>query len=294
MGGNNGEDERRFAAAARISETNLALYRTYVQPFVRACVNPMMAEWMRKAHPLRLQYEMFSDANPFMAPVKAAADRVRSERKPVSTDNPFLAMQERISNQIVAGFDMWREVTEKAAERTFLAVYGSPALQAACGIDSDTSERSLRRAPKSPLHQQLVESRIAELRAHMQTGGLREAVIRAALYVGMARQYMDERGFEIIRRMRLASTDHQKLTLSQFKQMVREQFFMLLIDQDAAVAAIPSLLPPEAEERQAALGAIQEVVSASGELAGEAAERMKRVVKLFEGGKPRLATVANS
>jgi len=32
------------AAAARVSETNLALYRTYMQPFVRACVNPMVLE----------------------------------------------------------------------------------------------------------------------------------------------------------------------------------------------------------------------------------------------------------
>jgi pimeloyl-ACP methyl ester carboxylesterase len=291
LGGNDGEDERRFAAAARVSETNLALYRTYMQPFVRACVNPMMAEWMRQCHPLRLQYEMFSDANPFMAPIKAAAERVRSERKPVSAENPLLALQEKLSQQIVAGFDLWRDTTEKFAERTFLTIYGAPALQAACGIDADTNDRSLRRAGKSPLHQQLVERRIAELRAQTRTGGLREAMVRAALHVGMARNYMDERGFETVRRMRLASTDHQKLTLSQFKQMVREQFFILLIDQEAALAAIPSMLPAGAEERQAALAAIRDVVFASGEPSGETAERMKRIVSLFEGGKPRLAKV---
>ncbi len=291
LGGNDGEDERRFAAAARISETNLALYRTYVQPFVRACVNPMLADWMRQVHPLRLQYEMFSDANPLMAPVKAAAERAKSERKPVAADNPFLVLQERISQQIVAGFDMWRDATEKMAERTFLAVYGSPPLQAACGIDSDNSQRSLRKAPFSPLHQQLVEKRIHELRAQINTGGLREAMVRAALYVGMARQSADERGFETIRRMRLASTDHQKLTLVQFKQLVREQFFMLLIDEEAALSAIPSLLPADGEARQTALAAIQDVVSASGNLTGEAAERMRRIVSLFDGGKPRLAAV---
>jgi pimeloyl-ACP methyl ester carboxylesterase len=291
MGGNDGEDERRFAAAARISETNLALYRTYLQPFVRACTNPIMAEWMRQIHPLRLQYELFSDANPFMAPIKEAAEWIRSERKPAASDNPFLALQEKMSQQIVAGFDMWRDATEKMAERTFLAVYGSPALQAACGIESDNSQRSLRKAPRSPLHQQFVDKRIGELRAHIATGGLREAMVRAALYVGMARQSADERGFETIRRMRLASTDHQKLTLVEFKQLVREQFFMLLIDEEASLAAIPSLLPAEAEARQTALAAIQEVAFASGNLTGEAAERIQRIVTLFDGGKPRLAKV---
>ena len=36
LGGNTPEDERRFATAARVSEINLALYRTFLQPFVKA------------------------------------------------------------------------------------------------------------------------------------------------------------------------------------------------------------------------------------------------------------------
>ena len=38
LGGNDAADERRFATAARVSEINLALYRTFVQPVVRAVV----------------------------------------------------------------------------------------------------------------------------------------------------------------------------------------------------------------------------------------------------------------
>lgn len=94
--------------------------------------------------------------------------------------------------------------------------------------------------------------------------------------------------------MRLASTDHQKLTLPQFKQMVREQFFMLLIDEKATLAAIPSLLPPGAEERKVALDAVHDVIAASGDLTGDVAERMKRIDSLFDRGKPRLATAASS
>ena len=36
LGGNDAADERRFATAARVSEINLALYRTFAQPIVRA------------------------------------------------------------------------------------------------------------------------------------------------------------------------------------------------------------------------------------------------------------------
>src|SRR5215211_7146642 len=39
LGGNDAEDERRFAAAARVSEINLALYRTFAQPVVRAMMS---------------------------------------------------------------------------------------------------------------------------------------------------------------------------------------------------------------------------------------------------------------
>src|SRR5947208_790757 len=44
MGGNDAADDRRFAAAARLSEVNLNLYRTFVQPTVRALSNPTAAE----------------------------------------------------------------------------------------------------------------------------------------------------------------------------------------------------------------------------------------------------------
>ena len=68
---------RRFAAAARLSEANLALYRTLLQPTVRALSNPTTAEWMSRVHPLRLSYEMFSDANPWMRMVAGMADNIR-------------------------------------------------------------------------------------------------------------------------------------------------------------------------------------------------------------------------
>ena len=59
-----------------------------------------------------------------------------------------------MSRQIVASLDAWWDMTEAFSERMFLSVYGSPALQAAVGIDpADT--RPLRKAGKSPLHAEL-------------------------------------------------------------------------------------------------------------------------------------------
>jgi len=277
MGGNDAEDDRRFAAAARLSEVNLNLYRTFVQPTVRALANPTASEWMQKMHPLRLSYEMFSDANPFMRMVGKVAENVRKERKPVSKDNPFLAAQEQVSNQIVDSLDAWRDFSEKTAERTFLTMFGQPALQAALGIDP-AAPRSACKATVNPLHQQLIDKRIAELKAGIAVGGVREAVIRGLLYVGMSRGAVDERGFEMARRLREA---HGDMTLSDFKALVRDQFFMLVIDRDAALKAIPAMLPEDREIRQQAFDLIRQVLTARGGLSADDEGRLAEVARLF-------------
>ncbi len=183
LGGNDAADERCFAAADKVSQTNLALYRTFMQPVVRAFVNAPLADWMWQMHPLRLQYEAFSNANPLMASVAPLAEEVRKDRKPAAADNPFLAMQENLSRQIVSSLDAWRDANEAIAESMFRMVYGSPTLQAAVGVDP-AGTRPLRQAAKSASHRQFIEQRAAELKARIPAGGLREAVIRALLYRG--------------------------------------------------------------------------------------------------------------
>src|SRR4051794_11374699 len=135
LGGNDAEDERRFATAARVSEINLSLYRTFTQPFVRALMAPQAAELMQRMHPLRTQYELFSSANPFMAWVNPAANWSREKRSPAADDNPLVQMQEKASEQIVAALDAWRDMSERMSETAFLSIYGSPLLQAAVGIN---------------------------------------------------------------------------------------------------------------------------------------------------------------
>jgi pimeloyl-ACP methyl ester carboxylesterase len=278
MGGNSPEDERRFAAAKRVSEINLAAYQKFVQPWIKGMVKPQVAEMMRNLHPLRLQYEAFSGQNPFMAMVKSLAEQVSEDRKQVSTDNPFLAFQEQVSKQIVNALDSWRDSQEALSEATFLAVYGSPALQAAVGIDPQSAPS--RRQEMSAAHREMLQKRVAELKSRIGEGGVREAAIRGLLYVGSARGMADERSLEALRNVRRNDTG-TRLTLTEFKMLVREQFFMLLLDQEGALAAIPKLLRDHESERHAAFMAIREVLSASAAISGEVAKRLKRVAELF-------------
>ncbi|HMQ91521.1 DUF3141 domain-containing protein [Amaricoccus sp.] len=288
LGGNDLADERKFEAAARLSEINLALYRTFAQPAVRAVTSPPIAEAMRRMHPLRLSYEIFGPRNPWMGWVATEAERVRDRRRPADPGNPLVAAQSIASKAIVESLDAWRRAMERAAEDTFHAVYGTPALQAALGTDTTSSQRP-RKAAHSKLHEALVERRIAALHEGMTCGGLREALIRALIWVGMARNAVDERGFAAITRIRDAHPAHRQMTLADFKTLVREQFLMLVLDEEAALAAIPGLLPESLDERRQALAALRGVVEASGAPGEGPSERLRRVAALFGLG-PELVT----
>lgn len=274
-------DDRRFATVAKLSDINLSLYRAFLQPVVRAMVPDWASRSLGEMHPLRLQYEVFSDVNPLMAPIADLAAEVAEERRPVASGNPFLAIEQAVSRQIVEGLEAWRQGVEMLSEATFLSVYGSPFLQAAVGIDSSDT-RPQRRASKTALHARVLKERIEELKAQMDRGGLREGLARSLLYVAMANGAADERGFAAIRRMRRVEDGMPPMTLAEFKALIRDQFLMLVIDEEAAVNAIARLLPSEDGARRQALSSLREVLHARGALTGEAERRWLRIIDIFD------------
>jgi hypothetical protein len=168
----------------------------------------------------------------------------------VAADNPFLQMQQQFSDVMVKSLDAWRDARDQLYERTFLSIYSSPVLQAMLGI---APEWSRPRAGHSPLYDAFVEAKKAELRSRMGEGGLREALLRALLHVVSAFGGADERTFEAIRRIRAEHPECKDTSLQEFKRALREQFYMLLIDRETALQAIPKLLPKEMDVRRRAL-----------------------------------------
>src|SRR5215831_5523999 len=84
------------------------------------------------------------------------------------------------------------------------------------GVDA-AATRPLRKVGKNLLHNALLQARIAELRSRIPVGELREAMVRSLLYVGMARGAVDERGFEMVRRIRTSHGGMSRLPLPAFK-----------------------------------------------------------------------------
>jgi hypothetical protein len=104
-----------------------------------------------------------------MKALATEAETVRESRTPAAKDNPFLKAQETVSESIVNVLDKWRDTQEALSESLFLSIYGSPALQAAVGIDP-ASPRPACKAAKNPMHRRLLEMKIAELTARTPGG----------------------------------------------------------------------------------------------------------------------------
>jgi pimeloyl-ACP methyl ester carboxylesterase len=279
LGSNSEEDERRFAAVARVSEINLGLYRSFIQPWIKLFGNEGAADWMRRMHPLRLQYELFSSANPFMAYVKSMADAVRNNRQAASNDNMFVQAQTAMSQWVETSLDTYRDIRDGLSEVLFDSIYGSPWLQAMAGLKA--SEGPPRRRPGvDATYRRFVAQRIAELRRHIDEGGPREAAVRAALYIRLPEGVADERGFRLLQR--LQEEAGAGLSLAKFETIVRDQFFSLLLDESAAIKAIPAMLakdPKLASRMALALGRLIEVVGVESP-AGKA--RLREMEKLFK------------
>ncbi len=284
MGGNSEEDDRKFATVARVSEINLGLYRTFVQPWIRLWASEPSAQWMRQMHPLRLQYEMFSDHNPLMRPLLSQLAQVQLQRVPVAPDNPFWQAQELFSEWIETSLDTYRDARDRSVEAYFHAVYGSPLVQALVGLRA--SDAAAKRAPgDSAAYKALVAQRIDELRSRIPEGGPQEAVIRSLLYIRRPDGIADERGFNLLREMR----EHagKGLDLEGFKRLLREQDFMLSLDEARAVAAVPQMLAKDPEMAVRMADKLRRLLEVVAPRSPEAKARLAEIRALFERFKAR-------
>jgi hypothetical protein len=86
---------------------------------------------------------------------------------------------------------------------------------------------------------------------------------------------MRERGFDFLRRLREGAG--QGLTLSRFKQLVREQFLVLLLDERRAVEAIPTMLGRDPELAQRPMQDLRNPIDMVGVKSGTGQERLQEI-----------------
>jgi Protein of unknown function (DUF3141) len=275
LGTNNAADDLRFATVARVSEINKGLYETFVAPAVRMAATDQAAEASRAAHSNRLRFAMFSDQNPLMQPVKALAESVRTARQRVSADNPLLAMEQATSSWITASLQAFGEFRDTMTEAVFLNTYGSPWLQALVGLG--TPEATPRRIERDLVKEANATRLRSELEHRFEVGGLPEAVMRALIFIRLPEGSVDERGFAALKLIRASRPVAKQMSLARFKEMVREQYMLVRLDEDRAINALPTLLGSNTRERKAALDILHQVLAVRGDLSVEGGRRLTRV-----------------
>ena len=275
LGRNSPEDDRAFAAVARLSQLNLSIYRTLMQPLVRALINQPAADLIQALNPLRLSYTIFADSNPLMNGVQKLAAAVKDVRKPVVADNPFLALQAQISGQIMAALDTYRVARDNLAEQMFFGFYGSPFVQALLGLNDDSEVRPFPGI--SPERLAARRSQADAYAAKLQAGGFDEALTRAVLFVTAAERMVDQR---CALALNVARQKLMHLSLAEFKMLVRDQFFVLQLERGRAVDALASMVP-EADARKELLEQVQAILGAGDPPIADTRDRLARVSQVL-------------
>ena len=276
------ESDRRFSAVARISETNLACYRSFVQPWVRALVTDQGAKWLEPLHPLRMGYELWSDRHPLAAAVQEAAQQVREHRQTVSEANPFLQLQTEFSTAVEQMLDQFRDCRDQIYAQAFDMLYSLPLVQAMTGQSLHDDAPPRPHPSETPEHRQYLAQELTRLEADIHNGGITEAAIRALFFVLAARGEADGRHFrhaeELVRPHLTNDFDMQA-----FRHLVRRQALLMRLDEDAMVSAIPGLLNGIAPEdiRQVA-GMIVQVIGSGDVLSAHEQTRLEQVSTLFK------------
>ncbi len=279
LGGNTPEDERKFAAAQRLSEINLGLYKTFWQPWVRMFVNSTSADLMRRAHPARLPYEVFAPNSPIWRTLDPLIESAKAARQPVGQNNLYWQAQQAFSDFMISMLDGFRDTRDRFQEEWFHAFYGSPVVQAMLGLSG--SEGDPRPKPTTDLaYRLLIEQRIEELKENIAKGGPLEAAIRALLYVRLGDGAADERSFGLMRRMRRETG--RDFPIRAYKKILREQFFALVIDEPAALAAIPQMLARDPQAAADLEHKIERLVEAVAPANLGARGRLEMVRDLFK------------
>ena len=279
LGGNSLDDEREFAAVARVSEVNNTLYETYVQPWVKAMTSPQVARAALELNPLRLGYSILSDKNPMMGAVASMAEQVHAERAVPAPANPYVAMQEQFSRAMIQALDQYGHARDRITEQMFHAIYGSPAVQAWCGI-SQNGGPPRQRPGQSPSTKAALAAEIRRLRGRFAEGSPLDAAARMVVYIAESHHRIEAPCFDALQRLLAA---HPEVTFARFKEAVREQWAILAIDERAAIDSLPQLLPADAGERRALLDNIKSIVAAAGSVDAHAQRRVREIEQLLVG-----------
>src|SRR5262249_1237553 len=150
---------------------------------------------------------------------------------------------------------------DAATEAFFFSTYGSPFLQAMVGLRADDTLVS-RRVGRDVAREAAAKQAAVELEKRIDQGGLLDAAVRALVYVRLPEGKVDERGFAALKQISAELPAAKRVGFVRFKEIVKEQYLLLLLDAERAVAELPKLLPGNRRQCEEALALVRRVLAA--------------------------------
>src|SRR5207302_10005317 len=170
-------------------------------------------------------------------------------------------------------------------EEVFQNTYASPWLQATVGLRVDGASAS-RRVERDLAREAAARQTAAHLEQRVDQGGVIEAAVRALIYVRLPEGKADERGFAALKQISEELAPAKRVGFARFKEIVKEQYLILLLDAERAIAALPKLLPNDRRQCEETLALVRRVLAARGALPEECSHRLERIHAAIAGPRP--------
>jgi hypothetical protein len=134
-------------------------------------------------------------------------------------------------------------------------------------------------------HEELRRLKRAEIESQIDSGTLLDAWARLLLYVRRQDKVADERPFNHLRQMIEETHPENVPSLAALKAAIKRQAFVLALDEERAIAALPALVP-EMQHRRRGFEAARTLARARGELTPHQTERLRRVAGILGLDQP--------
>lgn len=279
------EDERPFSTVARFSEINEGLYQAFLGPVLRALVSEPVAEAARLLHPSRQRHLFFSDWNPWMRGIEQAALLVRENRAALAPHDPYRAYEAWLVGHAEKAIEDWTDARDRLIEASFKAIWGQPFLQALAGEAASHADVDKPAISRERAFRELAALKLKGLGARETSGSFAEAVMRIIHAATRASGVIDARAYHAAREVWLSHPRLGELSGPAFRAEAKEAALMVALDEERALAALPLLLPSEAD-REEALDVVRRIVGWRQTVRPEVQAVIDRVAAILGVGTP--------
>lgn len=275
------EQERDFAAVARLSDMGADAYDLTLRPLVQAMVTPQTAQLIREAHPSRMSRRALSDRNPAMKLVDQAAAQVKASRQQARSDNPFRDLERITAEGMLQAMDLVRDVRDATYETSFLSIYGTPFMR---WLGQPYAHERTLKDPDALRYLPEVQAMLLGL----DEGGFKTSVVRMLILLADSRGSVRRDRLERSAQVLTQQEPFVSMKPERRAAMIREQSVIVEFESEAALLALPRMLA-HAEDRTAAIEVVEFILGDPAEMEPQTTillQRMRDLLAVDPGQTP--------